>query len=65
MNRKVRIEVKTKYDLVSFLIDKNIFYNEFYHEKDIYKLNINYKDYKSIKIRFNSRIIRYYGVSFM
>ena len=65
MNRKVRIEVKTNYDLVSFLIDKNIFYNEFYHEKDIYKLNINYKDYKSIKIRFNSRIIRYYGVSFI
>ena len=30
MNRKVRIEVKTNYDLVSFLIEKNIFYNEFY-----------------------------------
>ena len=65
MNKRVRIEIKTNFDLISFLISKNIFYDGLVFENGVYKLNIEYKDYKYLSRRYNIRIVRYYGVSFI
>ena len=65
MNKRVRIEVKTNCDLISFLISKNIFYDGLGFENGVYKLNINYDSYKYLSRRFDVRIIRYYGISFL
>ena len=65
MDKRVRIEVKTSCDLISFLINKNIFYSGLEYNNCVYKFDINYKDYKYLSRRYNLRIIRYYGVSFI
>ena len=65
MNKRVRIEVKTNCDLISFLISKSIFYDGLGFENGVYKLNINYDSYKYLSRRFDVRIIRYYGISFL
>ena len=65
MNKRVRIEVKTNCDLISFLISKNIFYDGLVFENGVYKLNINYDLYKYLSRRYNVKIVRYYGVSFI
>ena len=64
MNKKVKIEIKTKCNLVSFLIDKNILYDNLEYNNEVYKLDIYYDYYKYLSRRFDVRIIRYYGVSF-
>lgn len=66
MNDYVRIIVYENSDLFQkYLINNKIYYKDLIKSKDYYLLTVCFNDYKKINRRYNSKLIRYYGKSFI
>ena len=65
MNNKVKILVKTNSNkFTNYLVYHSIKYESLIKNKDNYNLIVDSKDYKLIKRRYDTKIIRYYGINY-
>ena len=65
MNNKVLIEVKSiSNKFINYLVYHNIKYSYLIKNNNLYKLIVSYDDYKKINRRYETKIIRYYGLKY-
>lgn len=65
MNNKVKIKVKTNsYSFINYLVSHSIKYDCLVKNNDNYDLIVDYEDYKKINRRYNTIIIKYYGLKY-
>ena len=66
MNNNVRIMVNSdNVNLIKYLINHNIYYDDLTVDNDKYYLTTNIDNYNKIRRRFECHIIRYYGKRFI
>ena len=65
MNNKVKIKVNTSLDFIKYLITHNIKYTNLIKEKNTYTLITTIENYKKINRRFDTKLLRYYGMNFI
>ena len=65
MKDKVKIKVNTTLDLIKYLITHNIKYTNLTKDNNTYTLITKIDNYKKIKRRFDTKLIRYYGMNFI
>lgn len=65
MNDKVKIQVETSSDkFINYLIYHDIKYKSLLKNKTNYILIVNYEEYEKIKRRYDTKILRYYGIKY-
>ena len=65
MKDKVKIKVNTTLDLIKYLITHNIEYTDLTKDSNTYTLITKIDNYKKIKRRFDTKLLRYYGMNFI
>ena len=65
MNNKVKIQVNTSINFIKYLINHNIEYSDLIKNNNTYTLITKIEDYKKINRRYQTKIIRYYGINFI
>lgn len=65
MKDKVKIKVNTTLDLIKYLITHNIEYTNLTKDNNTYILITKIDNYKKIKRRFDTKLLRYYGMNFI
>lgn len=65
MKDKVKIKVNTSLDFIKYLITHNIKYINLIKENNTYTLITTIENYKKINRRFDTKLLRYYGINFI
>ena len=65
MKDKVKIKVNTSLDFIKYLITHNIKYTNLIKENNTYTLITTIENYKKINRRFDTKLLRYYGMNFI
>ena len=65
MKDKVKIKVNTSFDFIKYLITHNIKYTNLIKENNTYTLITTIENYKKINRRFQTKLLRYYGINFI
>ena len=65
MKDKVKIKVNTTLNLIKYLITHNIEYTNLTKDNNTYTLITKIDNYKKINRRFDTKLLRYYGMNFI
>ncbi len=62
----IRVKVDSDgINLINYLVNHNIYYNDLYKENNYYFITISFDNYKTLRRRFECEVIRYYGKEFI